>query len=117
MSERERMPTDRYGITRKGAACGFEYYVTVNAYPDGRPGEVFVKVAKSGTELSGWVNAWATTLSIALQYGVPWSILRDKYMGQRFGMGDAINPSLLHGISRSVDEIVAEFSRKQRDFR
>ncbi|MCH7686355.1 MAG: hypothetical protein IH899_06700, partial [Planctomycetes bacterium] len=54
-------------------------YLTVNLKPDGEPGEVFVKLGKQGSTVSGLMQAWAVTISAALQRGVPWSVLRDKF--------------------------------------
>src|ERR1700685_990715 len=70
-----RFPETRFGMTRK-IECGLDVYITVNAMPDGEPAEVFVKLGKQGTAISGLMHAWVVTISAALQRGVPWSELR-----------------------------------------
>lgn len=113
-SKRKRLPDTRPAVTRKYEACGFELYVLVGFY-DGTaeesatPGEVFITISKHGTELSGIVDGLATTISVALQYGVPWEVLRDKYLSTRFGQGPdaAGNSSLLDGIAKAIDSAIA----------
>jgi len=109
--QRRRLPDVRPSITGKSAGCGHEYYVTVSFYPDEPtvPAEVFVRVAKQGTALQGWINAWATALSIALQYGVPWKVFHAKHLHHRFeDGGDETNPSLLHAISTTIQGLIDE---------
>lgn len=74
----------RNGVTMKDFGCNFKYYVTVNFYPDGKPAEVFVRIAKEGSTIAGFVEALAITISIAWQYGVPWEVLYTKYLHQIF---------------------------------
>lgn len=94
-SNRRRLPETRFGITHHGVRGNTDYYVTVNFYDDQRtPGEIFVKIAKQGSDIKGWVDAWATTTSIALQYGVPWAVLFEKAEHTRFGEKDPNEPSL-----------------------
>lgn len=61
-----------------------EGYIRISEYPDGAPGEVFVKMSKQGSTVSGLMDAFATVVSIALQYGVPVTVLADKFIGGRF---------------------------------
>ncbi len=68
--EQFRFPETRIGLTRK-FACGPNVYLSVNAKPNGEPGEVFVKIVKGGSTLSGLMHAWAITISAALRRGVP----------------------------------------------
>lgn len=106
---RLRLPETRAGLTHHGQCGALDFYVTVNFYEgeDAGPGEVFVKVAKQGSEVAGWVDGWAVTTSIALQYGVPWPVLRDKALYTRFGgYGDLRNPSLLHAIAAAISRLV-----------
>ena len=67
--EQHQFPATRSGLTRK-FKCGLDVYVTVNLKPDGDPGEVFVKLGKQGSTVSGLMQAWAVTISAALQRGV-----------------------------------------------
>ena len=63
---------------------GHEGYLTVGKYDDGNPGEIFIKMAKEGSTLSGIMDAFALSVSIALQYGVPLRALVDKFVNSRF---------------------------------
>ena len=105
-----RFPETRSGLTRK-FACGPNVYLTVNAMPNGQPGEVFVKIGKRGSTLSGLMHAWAMTISAALQRGVPWPELRDKYIGSTFAPSTHEYKSLVDAVARNVDEMVEELRR------
>ncbi len=63
---------------------GHEGYITVGMYADGHPGEIFIKMAKEGSTLSGIMDAFALSVSISLQYGVPLRALVDKFVNSRF---------------------------------
>ena len=67
---RSRFPSTRHGLTRK-FNCGLDVYLTINATADGEPGEVFVKLGKQGSTVSGLIQAWVVTISAPLQRGVP----------------------------------------------
>lgn len=81
---RKRLPEERNSITHKFNISGHEGYLTVGLYKDGTPGEVFIGMSKEGSTLSGIVNAWAITISLALQYGVPMETLVRKYTFTKF---------------------------------
>jgi ribonucleoside-diphosphate reductase alpha chain len=81
---RRRLPDERRAITHKFDIAGHEGYLTVGMYEDGRPGEIFVTMAKEGSMTSGLMDALATMVSIALQYGVPLKVLCDKLSHTRF---------------------------------
>lgn len=83
-SARQPLPDERNAITHKFSVAGHDGYMTVGMYPDGRPGEVFVHVAKEGSTISGLLDAWAIGVSVALQYGVPLEALMEKYAYSRF---------------------------------
>src|SRR5277367_5443156 len=83
-TQREKLPVERASVTHKFSVGGHEGYITVGMYPDGRPGEIFIKMAKEGSTLSGVMDGFALTLSIGLQYGVPLRALVDKLMNTRF---------------------------------
>ena len=68
---RRRLPNERTAITHKFEISGHEGYITVGLYPDGQPGEIFLKMAKEGSTVSGLMDTLATSVSLALQYGVP----------------------------------------------
>ena len=81
---RRRLPEERQAITHKFNIAGHEGYITVGLYEDGNPGEIFLVMAKEGSTLSGVMDAFATSISLALQYGVPLSALAQKFSHMRF---------------------------------
>src|ERR1700757_33016 len=68
---RRRLPDERRSLTHHFSVGGQEGYVTVGLYEDGLPGEVFIRMAKEGSTVSGLMDSFATAVSLALQYGVP----------------------------------------------
>src|SRR5207249_3601 len=82
--QREKMPVERASITHKFSVGGHEGYITVGMYDDGRPGEIFIKMSKEGSTLSGVMDGLALTISIGLQYGVPLKVFVDKLLNTRF---------------------------------
>ncbi|MDE3108297.1 MAG: vitamin B12-dependent ribonucleotide reductase, partial [Acidobacteriota bacterium] len=83
-TKRRKLPNERTSITHKFSVGGHEGYLTVGKYEDGTPGEIFIKMAKEGSTLSGIMDAFALSVSIALQYGVPLRALVDKFCNSRF---------------------------------
>ncbi len=81
---RRRLPAERAAYTHKFSIAGHEGYITAGMYEDGTPGEVFITMSKEGSTLSGMMDAFATSISIALQYGVPIKVLVDKFSHMRF---------------------------------
>ena len=84
LPHRRRLPVERTAITHKFEISGHEGYITVGLYPDGQPGEIFLKMAKEGSTVSGLMDTFATTVSVALQYGVPLRDLVNKFAHVRF---------------------------------
>ncbi len=81
---RRRLPATRASTTHKFAIEGHEGYITVGMYEDGSPGEIFVTMAKEGSTLSGMLDAFATSISLTLQYGVPLRDMVNKFSHMRF---------------------------------
>jgi len=81
---RRRLPAERTAVTHKFDITGHEGYITVGLYPDGQPGEIFLKMAKEGSTVSGLMDTFATAISLALQYGVPLRDLVNKFAHVRF---------------------------------
>jgi ribonucleoside-diphosphate reductase alpha chain len=81
---RRRLPDERHSLTHHFSVGGQEGYVTVGLYEDGLPGEVFIRMAKEGSTVSGLMDSFATAVSLALQYGVPLQVLCDKFSHTRF---------------------------------
>lgn len=102
---RRRLPTTRQSVTHKFSISGHEGYLTVGHYDDGQPGEVFIKMAKQGSTISGLVDTIAILTSLALQFGVPVDSLARKFQHTRFEPnGHTINPDL--AIASSVSDYV-----------
>ncbi len=99
-TKRRKLPDERSSITHKFSIGGHEGYLTVGMYPDGQPGEIFIKMAKEGSTLSGIMDAFALSVSIALQYGVPLRALVDKFCNSRFEpSGYTPNPEIRYAKS------------------
>jgi ribonucleoside-diphosphate reductase alpha chain len=81
---RHRLPEERASLTHKFSISGHEGYITVGLYPNGQPGEIFVKMAKEGSTVSGLMDTFATSVSLALQHGVPLKVLCEKFSHLRF---------------------------------
>ncbi|MCL4813876.1 MAG: vitamin B12-dependent ribonucleotide reductase [Vicinamibacteraceae bacterium] len=81
---RRKLPDERQAITHKFDIAGHEGYITVGLFEDGLPGEIFLVMAKEGSTISGFADAFAQAISYALQYGVPLPVLVDKFAHVRF---------------------------------
>ena len=81
---RRKLPDERQAITHKFDIAGHEGYITVGLFEDGSPGEIFLVMAKEGSTISGFADAFAQAVSYALQYGVPLQVLVDKFSHVRF---------------------------------
>jgi ribonucleoside-diphosphate reductase alpha chain len=102
---RERLPDTRQSITHKFNVGGHEGYINVGMFPDGRPGELFITMAKEGSTVGGMMDAFGTAISIALQYGVPLEALVNKFSHMRFEpMGHTTNPDIR--IAKSVVDYI-----------
>ncbi len=102
---RRRLPTERAAVTHKFDINGHEGYITVGLYPDGQPGEIFLKMAKEGSTVSGLMDTLATSISLALQYGVPLRDLVNKFAHVRFEpAGFTANPEI--PIAKSIVDYI-----------
>ncbi|MFL5188602.1 MAG: vitamin B12-dependent ribonucleotide reductase [Microvirga sp.] len=81
---RKKLPDERQSLTHKFSIAGHEGYIHVGLYETGEPGEIFVKMAKEGSTISGLMDSFATAISLALQHGVPVRLLCDKFSRTRF---------------------------------
>jgi ribonucleoside-diphosphate reductase alpha chain len=81
---RHRLPEERASLTHKFSIAGHEGYINVGLYPNGQPGEIFIKMAKEGSTVSGLMDAFATAISLSLQHGVPLKVLCEKFAHLRF---------------------------------
>jgi ribonucleoside-diphosphate reductase alpha chain len=96
---RRRLEDERRAITHKFDIAGHEGYITVGLFEDGSPGEIFLVMAKEGSTISGFADAFAQAVSYALQYGVPLQVLVDKFSHVRF------EPS---GVTKNQDVRIAK---------
>lgn len=102
---RERLPDTRSSVTHKFNISGHEGYLNVGLYPDGRPGELFITMAKEGSTVGGLMDAFGTAISMSLQYGVPLEVLVNKFSHTRFEpMGHTTNPDIR--IAKSVVDYI-----------
>jgi ribonucleoside-diphosphate reductase alpha chain len=102
---RVKLPDERQALTHKFTVNGHEGYITVGLYKSGQPGEIFLTMAKQGSTVSGLVDAFATAISIALQYGVPLRTLVDKFSHTRFEpSGFTKNPEI--PIAKSINDYI-----------
>ncbi|QDU96373.1 Vitamin B12-dependent ribonucleotide reductase [Lignipirellula cremea] len=105
---RERLPDTRQSVTHKFNVAGHEGYITVGLYPDGRPGELFITMAKEGSTIGGLMDCFGTAISMSLQYGVPLEVLVNKFSHTRFEpMGHTTNPDVR--IAKSVVDYIFRF--------
>ena len=81
---RRKLADERRSLTHKFSVGGHEGYITAGLYADGTPGEIFIRMAKEGSTISGLMDSFATAVSMALQYGVPLKVLVDKFQHVRF---------------------------------
>ncbi|HKR99798.1 MAG TPA: vitamin B12-dependent ribonucleotide reductase, partial [Candidatus Dormibacteraeota bacterium] len=102
---RKRLPAERTALTHRFEVGGHEGYITVGLYEDGTPGEIFLKMAKEGSTVSGLMDSFATAVSLALQYGVPLQALVDKFSHARFEpQGFTKNPEI--PIAKSIMDYI-----------
>ncbi|HVC25784.1 MAG TPA: vitamin B12-dependent ribonucleotide reductase [Acidimicrobiales bacterium] len=104
-TSRTRLPRRRRSNTFAFRVADCEGYVTVGEYEDGRPGEVFMKVSKQGSTLSGVMDAFAIAVSLGLQHGVPLSTFVRKYTNMRFDPAGITDDPELRLASSLVDYI------------
>jgi ribonucleoside-diphosphate reductase alpha chain len=99
-AQRRKLPDERKSVTHKFSIGGHEGYIIVGMYAEGAPGEIFIKMAKEGSTLSGFMDGMALSISIGLQYGVPLKALVDKLTNTRFEpSGFTENPSIRYASS------------------
>ena len=102
---RERLPDTRRSVTHKFNVAGHEGYITVGLYDDGRPGEMFVTMAKEGSTIGGLMDCFGTAVSMSLQYGVPLEVYVNKFSHTRFEpMGHTKNPDIR--IAKSIVDYI-----------
>jgi ribonucleoside-diphosphate reductase alpha chain len=102
---RERLPDTRRSLTHKFDIQGHEGYLTVGFFADGRPGELFITMAKEGSTVGGLMDVVGTLVSMGLQYGVPLEVFVNKFAHSRFEpAGFTKNPDI--PIAKSITDYI-----------
>ncbi|MDA0296283.1 MAG: hypothetical protein O3A19_03355 [Planctomycetota bacterium] len=107
---RRTLPNTRSSITHKFAIAGHEGYLTIGLFENGQPGEVFIKMSKEGSTLSGLIQGFCRAFSLALQHGLSPADAVERFRGMRFEpMGPTSNSeipeasSILDYVARYID--------------
>ncbi|MEX2219060.1 MAG: hypothetical protein WD749_09905 [Phycisphaerales bacterium] len=107
---RQSLPTTRESVTHKFSINRHEGYLTVGLYPDGKPGEIFIKMSKEGSTMSGMCQAFCRAFSLALQFGLSIEEAVVRFQGMRFEpMGATSNPDIPE--CNSIVDYVARYLR------
>ncbi len=94
-TRREVLPQTRRSVTHKFAINGHEGYLSIGLFEDGRPGEIFIKMSKEGSTLSGLIQGFCRAFSLCLQHGLPIEEACERFRGMRFEpMGATSNPEI-----------------------
>ena len=102
---RRRLSGEREAIIHKFTVASNEGYLIAGLYEDGSPGEIFVVMAKEGSTISGLMDAFSTSISLALQYGVPLKVLVNKFIHTRFEPSGMTNNPEIRFAKSIVDYI------------
>ncbi len=102
---RKRLPDERTAVTHKFSIANHEGFITVGLYEDGKPGEIFIRMSKEGSVISGLMDSFATSISVGLQYGVPLKTLVNRFVHTRFEpSGFTKNPNIR--IAKSIVDYI-----------
>src|SRR5215831_18605154 len=110
VATRQSLPTTRESVTHKFSVMRHEGYLTIGLYADGKPGEIFIKMAKEGSTISGMCQAFCRAFSLALQFGLTIDEAVVRFQGMRFEpMGPTSNPDIPE--CNSIVDYVARYLR------
>jgi ribonucleoside-diphosphate reductase alpha chain len=105
---RRTLPPTHKSVTHKFSVSGHEGYLTVGMFDDGTPGEIFIKMSKEGSTLSGLIQGFCRAFSLAIQYGLPLSDAIERFRNMRFDpMGQTSNPNIPQ--ATSILDYVAQY--------
>lgn len=108
LAARKALPATRDSVTHKFAVDGHEGYLTIGLYPDGTPGELFLKISKEGSALSGMCQAFCRAFSLAIQHGLSVREAVTRFKGMRFEpLGTTNNPEIPK--AESIVDYVAKY--------
>lgn len=109
---RQSLPNTRESVTHKFAIARHEGYLTIGLYSDGRPGEIFIKMSKEGSTISGMCQAFCRAFSLALQHGLSVEDAVSRFKGMRFEpLGPTSNPEIPE--AQSIVDYVARYLEMQ----
>lgn len=109
---RRTLPETRRSVTHKFAIGGHEGYLTIGLHDDGHPGEIFIKMAKEGSTISGMCQAFCRAFSLALQFGLTIEEAVARFKGMRFEpMGATSNPDIPE--AQSIVDYIARYLELQ----
>jgi len=117
-NERLSLPSTRRSLTHKFMIGGHEGYLTIGLFDDGMPGEIFIKMSKEGSTLSGLIQGFCRAFSLALQFGLPVPEACDRFRGMRFDpMGMTNNPEIpeVSSILDYVARYIELYHRRQSE--
>jgi ribonucleoside-diphosphate reductase alpha chain len=113
-ARREVLPQTRRSLTHKFAINGHEGYLTIGLFDDGRPGEIFIKMSKEGSTLSGLIQGFCRAFSLCLQHGLTHTEACERFRGMRFEpMGGTSNPEIPE--CSSILDYVARYLQHEFD--
>ncbi|MEM1072657.1 MAG: hypothetical protein AAGB48_08930 [Planctomycetota bacterium] len=108
IAARRALPATRESLTHKFAVDGHEGYLTIGLYPDGAPGEIFLKISKEGSALSGMCQAFCRAFSLSIQHGLSINDAVARFKGMRFEpLGHTSNPDIPR--AESIVDYVARY--------
>ncbi len=107
-SPRRALPPTHESVTHKFSINGHEGYLTIGLFDDGTPGEIFIKMSKEGSTLSGLIQGFCRAFSLAIQYGLPLTDAVERFRNMRFDpLGITSNPSIPQ--ATSILDYVAQY--------
>jgi len=112
IATRQTLPPTRRSLTHKFSVAGHEGYLTVGLHDDGRPGEIFLKISKEGSTVSGLCQAFCRAFSLAMQYGLTVEDAVSRFKGMRFDpQGPTSNPDIPE--AASLIDYIARFLERE----
>ncbi len=108
VAQRQTLPSTRQSVTHKFSIDRHEGYLTIGLFPDGTPGEIFIKISKEGSSISGFCQAFCRAFSLSLQYGLTIQDAIVRFKGMRFEPNGATsNPEIPE--ASSIMDYVARY--------
>lgn len=104
---RHRLESERQGVTHRFNIAGHRGYITINVYPSGQPGELFIRVAKCGSTLAGLLDSLAIAVSLGLQHGISLKTFADKYIDAKFEPSGFSGPEF--GEAKSIVDYIFRY--------